>query len=53
VRTDDLPAYREERERLYGEVCASGPPPTTTLVVGGLYHPDCLFEVDAVAVLRD
>jgi enamine deaminase RidA (YjgF/YER057c/UK114 family) len=52
VRADDLPAYREERERFYGEVCASAPP-TTTLVVGGLYHPDCLFEVDAVAVLRD
>ena len=53
VRADDLPAYREERERFYGEVCTSAPPPTTTLVVAGLYHPDCLFEVDAVAVLRD
>jgi enamine deaminase RidA (YjgF/YER057c/UK114 family) len=53
VREDDLLAYREERERFYGEVCTSSPPPpTTTLVVAGLYHPDCLFEVDAVAVLR-
>jgi 2-iminobutanoate/2-iminopropanoate deaminase len=53
VRADDLPAYREERERFFGEVCTSAPPPTTTLVVAGLYHPDCLFEVDAVAALRD
>jgi len=50
VRAEDLPAYREERERFYGEVCRS-PPPTTTLVVAGLYHPDCLLEVDAVAAL--
>jgi enamine deaminase RidA (YjgF/YER057c/UK114 family) len=52
VRADDLPAYREERERFYVEVCTSAPPPTTTVVVAGLYHSDCLFEVDAVAVLR-
>ena len=53
MHADDLPAYREERERFYGKVFTSAPPPTTTLVVAGLYHPDCLFEVDAVAVLRD
>jgi enamine deaminase RidA (YjgF/YER057c/UK114 family) len=50
-RADDLPAYREERERLYASVCTGAAPPTTTLVVGALYHPDCLLEVDAVAVL--
>jgi enamine deaminase RidA (YjgF/YER057c/UK114 family) len=51
ARSEDLPAYREERERLYARVCPGKPPPTTTLVVAALYHPDCLFEVDAVAVL--
>jgi enamine deaminase RidA (YjgF/YER057c/UK114 family) len=51
-RAEDLPAYREERERFYGSVCTGPPPPTTTLVVAGLYDPDCLLEVDAVAILR-
>ncbi len=52
VRAEDLSAYREERERFYSQVCKAEPPPTTTLVVAGLYHADCLFEVDAVAILR-
>ena len=52
TRVSDLPAYREERERFYGRVCTKGPPPTTTLVVAALYHPDCLIELDAVAVLK-
>lgn len=52
ARASDLPAYREERERLYGKMCKKGPPPTTTVVVAALYHPDCLIEVDAVAVLH-
>lgn len=52
TRAEDLPAYREERERFFAEVCKAEPPPTTTLVVAGLYHPDCLFEIDAVAILR-
>jgi enamine deaminase RidA (YjgF/YER057c/UK114 family) len=50
-RAENLPAYREERERFYAEACTHSPPPTTTLVVAGLYHPDCLLEVDAVAIL--
>jgi enamine deaminase RidA (YjgF/YER057c/UK114 family) len=52
ARREDLPAYREERERLYARVCPGKAPPTTTLVVAALYHPDCLFEVDALAILR-
>jgi enamine deaminase RidA (YjgF/YER057c/UK114 family) len=51
TREADLPAYRDERERFYASACTQGPPPTTTLVVAGLYHPDCLLEVDAVAIL--
>jgi enamine deaminase RidA (YjgF/YER057c/UK114 family) len=50
-RAADLPAYREERERFYREATPNRPPPTTTLVVSALYHPDCLVEIDAVAML--
>jgi enamine deaminase RidA (YjgF/YER057c/UK114 family) len=49
TRQGDLSAYRALRERFYSAL--STPPPTTTLVVAGLYHPECLFEIDGVAVI--
>ena len=52
TRVDDLAAYTEERKKIYAEVCPNGPPPTTT-VYCDLYHPDCLLEVEAVAVISD
>jgi 2-iminobutanoate/2-iminopropanoate deaminase len=51
VRVEDFPAYTEERTAFYEEVCPNGAPPTTSLIVAALYHPDCLIEIDAVAAL--
>jgi enamine deaminase RidA (YjgF/YER057c/UK114 family) len=50
-RQQDYLAYTEERYAFYGKECPRGAPPTTTLIVAALYHPDCLLEVDAVAVV--
>ena len=50
TRVDDLAAYTEERKKIYAQVCPKGPPPTTTVYVD-LYHPDCLLEVEVVAVV--
>jgi enamine deaminase RidA (YjgF/YER057c/UK114 family) len=50
-RYEDYPAYTEERTKFYAKECPEGPPPTTTVIVTSLYHPDCLLEVDAIAVL--
>ena len=50
TRNEDFDAIREERARWYAEVSPSANPPCSFVVVRGLYHPDCLFEVDAVAV---
>jgi 2-iminobutanoate/2-iminopropanoate deaminase len=50
TRNEDFDAIREERARWYAQVSPASAPPCSFVVVRGLYHPDCLFEVDAVAV---
>jgi enamine deaminase RidA (YjgF/YER057c/UK114 family) len=49
TRSTDFPLYVAARERFYSKVCDK-PPATTSLIVTGLYHPDCLFEMDVLAV---
>ena len=50
IRAEDFPHYVNARERFYSRVCDK-PPATTSLIVSGLYHPDCLFEMDVLAVV--
>jgi len=50
TRAEDFPRYVAARERFYSKVCDK-PPATTSLIVSGLYHPDCLFEMDVLAVV--
>jgi enamine deaminase RidA (YjgF/YER057c/UK114 family) len=52
TRPEDVPAYREERAEFYRRAGGELPPPTTTLVVRELYDPECLIEIDALAVLE-
>ncbi len=53
VRPEDLPAYRQARIDWYAQVTPDGPPPCSTVVVRSLYVPECLFEMDAVAVFPE
>lgn len=50
TRAEDFPHYVAVRERFYSKACDK-PPATTSLIVSGLYHPDCLFEMDVLAVV--
>jgi enamine deaminase RidA (YjgF/YER057c/UK114 family) len=52
TRPEDVPAYREERAAFYRRAGGDLPPPTTTLVVQQLYDPECLVEIDALAVME-
>ena len=42
----NLPAIREVRDEF---VNTDRPPASTTVQVGALFHPDVLFEIDAIA----
>ena len=50
TRAEDFPRYVIARERFYSKVCDK-PPATTSLIVSGLYNPNCLFEMDLLAVV--
>ena len=50
-RYADYATYTSLRERFYADTFPDGAPPTTTLIVTSLYHPDCLLEIDITAVL--
>jgi enamine deaminase RidA (YjgF/YER057c/UK114 family) len=50
----DLPAYLSQKKALgaaYREVFGKYFPAITLVEVKGLYHPDCMVEISAVAVI--
>jgi enamine deaminase RidA (YjgF/YER057c/UK114 family) len=52
TRPDDLEAYFALRRELYATTYPDGDYPTNTLlIVNGLYDPDLLLEIEALAVV--
>jgi enamine deaminase RidA (YjgF/YER057c/UK114 family) len=46
---DDLPAYREARNRFFATVTPPAAPAVTLIEVSRLYGPDFLIEIEAIA----
>ena len=53
VNAADLPVFGEERVRFFDEMGLRVRPPATTILVPGLYRPEYLVEIEAVAVVPD
>lgn len=50
IDMSQLSTYKEVRDTY---INTENPPASTTVQVSGLFHPDCMIEVEAIAVLPE